>query len=63
MLLEYNLGPSPPAIALKLYTSIPHSKLKDRLRELANVRIYKYLVLERDRSYFVKKTLILPKNL
>jgi hypothetical protein len=47
-----------------LYTTIPHSKLKDRLRELV-----KYLVLGRDRSYFVKKkkkqkknTLILPKS-
>ena len=37
MLLEYNLGPSPPAITLKLYTSIPHSKLKDRLRELIHL--------------------------
>ena len=50
---------------------IPHSKLKDKLRELVqpcfikkNVqRRYKYLVQGRDRSYFVKKkhTLILPK--
>ena len=42
---------------------IPHSKLKDKLRELVqpcfikkNVqRRYKYLVQGRDRSYFVKK--------
>ena len=47
-----------------LYTTIPHSKLKDRLRELVqlcfikkNVQLrYKYLVLGRDRSYFVKKS-------
>ena len=45
------------------YTTIPHSKLKDRLRELVQLcfikkngqRRYKYLVLGRDRSYFVKK--------
>ena len=45
-----------------LYTTIPHSKLKDRLRELVQLcfikkngqRRYKYLVLGRDRSYFVK---------
>jgi hypothetical protein len=45
-----------------LYTTIPHSKLKDKLRELVQLcfikkndqRIYKYLVLGRDRSYFVK---------
>jgi hypothetical protein len=45
-----------------LYTTIPHSKLKDRLRELVQLcfikkngqRRYKYLVLRRDRSYFVK---------
>ena len=44
-----------------LYTTIPHSKLKDRLRELVQLcfikkngqRRYKYLVLGRDRSYFV----------
>jgi hypothetical protein len=42
--------------------TIPHSKLKDRLRELAQLcfieengqRRYKYLVLGRGRSYFVK---------
>ena len=54
-----------------LYTTIPHSKLKDKLRELVQLcfikkngqRRYKYLVLGRDRSYFVKKnTLILPKS-
>ena len=46
-----------------LYTTIPHSKLKDRLRELVQPchikkngrRRYKYLVLGRDISYFVKK--------
>jgi len=46
-----------------LYTTIPHSKLKDSLRELVQLcfikkngqRRYKYLVLGRDRSYFVKK--------
>ena len=45
-----------------LYTTIPHSKLKDRLWELVQLcfikkngqRRYKYLVLGRDRSYFVK---------
>ena len=45
-----------------LYTSIPHSKLKDKLKELVLLcfikkngqRRYKYLVLERDKSYFVK---------
>jgi len=43
-------------------TTISHSRLKVRLRELAQLcfienncqRRYKYLVLERDRSYFVK---------
>jgi hypothetical protein len=70
-LLEYiQSSPSPPAIALKHLTSlpftrllcIPHSKLKDKLRELVQLcfiekngqRRYKYLVLGRDRSYFVK---------
>jgi hypothetical protein len=46
-----------------LYTTIPHSKLKARLRELVQLcfikknskRKYKYIVLGRDRSYFVKK--------
>ena len=45
-----------------LYTTIPHSKLKDKLRELVQLcfikindqRIYKYIVLGRDRSYFVE---------
>ena len=45
-----------------LYTTIPHSKLKDKSRELVHLcfmkknglRRYKYLVLGRDRSYFVK---------
>ena len=45
-----------------LYTTISHSKIKDRLRELVQLcfikkngkRRYKYLVLRRDRSYFVK---------
>ena len=55
-----------------LYTTIPHSKLKDKLRELLQLcfiqkngqRRYKYLVLGKDRCYFVKKnTLILPKVL
>ena len=48
-----------------LYTTIRrHSKLKDKLRELVQLcfikkngqRRYKYLVLGRDRSYFVKQT-------
>jgi hypothetical protein len=46
-----------------LYTTIPHSKLKDKLRELVQLhfikkndqRRYKYLVLGGHRSYFVKK--------
>ena len=45
-----------------LYTTITHSKLKDELRELVQLcfikkngqRIYKFLVLGRDRSYIVK---------
>jgi hypothetical protein len=45
-----------------LYTNILHSKLKDKLKELVQLcfikkngqRRYKYLVLGRDRSYFVK---------
>jgi hypothetical protein len=45
-----------------LYTTIPHSKLKDKLRELAQLCFikkngqsrYKYLVLLRDISYYVK---------
>ena len=45
-----------------LYTTIPHSKLKDKLRELVQLcfikrngqRRYKYLVLGRDGCYFVK---------
>jgi hypothetical protein len=45
-----------------LYTTIPHSKLKDKLRELVQLcfikmngqRGYKHFVLGRDRSYFVK---------
>ena len=50
---------------------IPHSKLKDKLRELVKLcfikkngqRRCKYLVLGRDRTYFVKKNLlILPKK-
>jgi hypothetical protein len=44
-----------------LDTTIPHSKLKDKLRELVQLyfikkngqRRYKYIVLGRDRSYFV----------
>ena len=43
-----------------LYTTIPHSKLKDRLRELVQLCFlknngqcrYKYIVLGRDKSYF-----------
>ena len=46
-----------------LYSTIPHSKLKDKLRELVQLcfikrngqRRYKYLVQGRDRSYFVKR--------
>jgi hypothetical protein len=45
-----------------LYTTIPHSKLKDTLRELVQLcfikkngqRRYTYLVLGKDRTYFVK---------
>jgi hypothetical protein len=45
-----------------LYTTIPHSKLNDKLRELVQLcfikkngqRRYKYLVLGRDRFYFEK---------
>ena len=45
------------------YATIPHTKLKGRLRELVQLcfikrngqRRYKYLVLGRDRSYFVRK--------
>ena len=50
-----------------LYTIIPHSKLKDRLRELVQLcfmtknsqRRYKYLVLGRDSFYLVKKTTLI----
>ena len=46
-----------------LYTTIPHSKLKDKLRELVQLcfmkkndqRRYKQLVLGRDISYFANK--------
>jgi hypothetical protein len=46
-----------------LYTTIPHSKLKDRLRELVQLcfikkngqRRYKYLVLGKDQIVFCKK--------
>ena len=46
-----------------LYATIPHSKLKHRLRELVQLcsikkndqRRYKYLLLRRERSYFAKK--------
>ena len=46
-----------------LYTTNPHSPLKDRLREMVQLcfmkkndqRRYKYLVLGRNRSYFVSK--------
>jgi hypothetical protein len=53
-----------------LYTPIPHSQLKNKLRELVQLcfikmngqRRYKYLVIGRDRSDIVNKnTLILPK--
>jgi hypothetical protein len=45
-----------------LYTTIPHSKLKDKLRELVQLCFitrngqgrYKYLMLGRDRYYYVK---------
>ena len=45
-----------------LYTTIPHSKLKEKLNELVQLcfmkkngeRRYKYLVLGRDKPYFVK---------
>jgi len=53
-----------------LYTTISHSKLKHRMEELVQLcflkkngqRRYKYLVLGRDTSYFVKATLILSKS-
>jgi hypothetical protein len=62
-LLEYIQSRSFPFDFSTPYTTIPHSKLKDRLRELVQLcfikkngqRRYKYLVLGRDRSYFVKK--------
>ena len=44
-----------------LYTTIPHSKLKDRFRELVQLCFIKkngqrkYIVLGRDRAYFVRK--------
>ena len=49
-----------------LYTTIPHSKLNDRLRKLVQLcfikkngqRKYKYLVLGRDIFYFVNKALL-----
>ena len=53
-----------------LYATIPHLKLKARLRELVQLcfnkkkngqRRYKYLVIGRDKSHFVKKN-ILPKS-
>ena len=45
-----------------LYTTIPHSKLKDNLRDMVQLcfyknnsqRRYEYLVLRRDKSYLVK---------
>ena len=48
-----------------LYTTLPLSKLKDKLRELVQLFFikkngqcrYKYLVVGRDRSYFVKNAL------
>ena len=59
-------GPSPPAIALKrtfdlstLYTTTPYSKLMEMVTlffiKKNGQRGYKYLVLGRDKSYFVKK--------
>jgi len=52
------------------YTTVPHSKLKDRLSVLVQLcfikkngqRRYKYLVPRTDRFYFVKTTLILPTD-
>ena len=46
-----------------LYTTIPHSKLKHRLRELVQLcfikkihqRRYKYILLRKEKSYFAKK--------
>ena len=51
-------------------TTIPHSKLKDKLRELVQLCFikkngqcgYKYLVLWKDRSCFVKKKTDSPKR-
>ena len=48
-----------------LYTTFPHYKLKDRLKECVQLcfmkkngqRRYKYLVLGRNKSYFVQKPL------
>ena len=66
----YNLGPYPPVIALNHLTSLPRAQLfptlrwkTDRLRELVQLFFmkengkcrYKYLVLGKDRFYFVKK--------
>lgn len=53
-----------------LYTTIPHTKLKTRLKELINLcffskkgtRRYKYLVLGRDSAYFVKNHTESNKN-
>ena len=54
-----------------LYTTIPYPKQKENLKELVQLcfsktngqRIYKYLVLGRNRSYFVTTiTVILPKR-
>jgi hypothetical protein len=55
-----------------LYTTITNSKLKDWLNELVQqcflkmngqrIGRYKYLELRRDKSYFVKTTLIVPES-
>ena len=70
MMLEYIQYRSLPScnsiktieLSTLYYSTIPHSKLKNRLRELVQLcfikkngqRRYKYLVLGRDRYYFVK---------
>ena len=53
-----------------LYTTIPHSKLKERLRSLVmraffskkGERRYKYLVVNYTESYFVKNNLTAKRN-
>ena len=59
----YNIGPSPPFDFSILYATIPHAKLKEKLWELIQLCFikmyclcrYTYLVLGRDRFYFVQK--------